>query len=89
VRAGVGATATGRAPRGQARVKTKSTAGLRPAMQSASARPDPHAMTTRPNPTLRDLRPLALALVLLPWRAVPAASLTPEPAPVPHSSRFT
>jgi len=31
----------------------------------------------------------ALLLALLPWRAVPAASLTPEPAPVPRSSRFT
>jgi hypothetical protein len=54
-------------------------------------------MTTRPNPTLRDLRSLALALALAlpPWRAVPAASLTPEPATVPHPpsagtrSRFT
>jgi hypothetical protein len=33
---------------------------------------------------------LALALALLPWRAVPAASLTTAtPAPVPRSSRFT
>ena len=37
----------------------------------------------------------ALLLALLPWRAVPAASLTPEAAPVPHPpsagtrSRFT
>jgi len=30
----------------------------------------------------------ALLLVLLPWRAVPAASL-PELTPVPRSSRFT
>jgi len=48
-------------------------------------------MTTRPYPSLRALRPLTLAfgLALLPWRAAPAAGLTPEPAPAPHSSRFT
>jgi len=48
-------------------------------------------MTTRPNPSRLALRPLALALglALLPWRAVPAARLTPEPSQVPRSSRFT
>ena len=48
-------------------------------------------MTTRPFPIFRALRSLALALglALLPWRAVPAAGLAPEPAAVPRSSRFT
>ena len=44
---------------------------------------------TMPSPSsLRPLRALtvALGLALLPWRAVPAASLTPE---TPRSSRFT
>jgi len=42
-------------------------------------------------PGERRLRSLALALglALLPWRAVPAAGLAPEPAAVPRSSRFT
>ena len=47
-------------------------------------------MTTRTKPFVSSPRLLALALglALLPWQAVPAASL-PELAPVPRSSRFT
>jgi len=45
-------------------------------------------MTLPSSPSLRPLRALAVALglTLLPWRAVPAASLTPETS---RSSRFT
>ena len=49
-------------------------------------------MIQRTNAIFRTARAasLALGLALLPWRAVPAASLTAsEPAPAPRSSRFT
>jgi hypothetical protein len=54
-------------------------------------------MTTRKAASSHALRWLALAVALagpvatsaLPWRAVHAASLTPESSPVPRSSRFT
>jgi hypothetical protein len=47
-------------------------------------------MTTL-NPAAGRLRAtgLALALALLPWRPIAAASLTPELTPAPRSSRFT
>ena len=47
-------------------------------------------MRNLPLPIASAPRVLALAfgLALLPWRAVPAASL-PELTPVPRSSRFT
>ena len=49
-------------------------------------------MIQRTNAIFRKVRvaSLAFGLALLPWRAVPAASLTAsEPVPVPRSSRFT